>query len=481
MPVINGTGGSPTPTPTPPPTPPAIPLVGTGGLFTRIGKFGGLIDAINEQRGTTIPAHVSAVNAQYASANQDVVTNLYTNLASYQTSSGSFMTPIRQMATNTIIEMVNESQLLPTPSLAACMSYLIADMVATSNTVNANAVGGSISFAGTNTGNPVVVVSLRGLDGRLLENVFDELIIGTVTNDSTITASVAGIEPIFWQGQAAISDTLSWLYAEGSGCAFTTSAVSPLTQPAGGTANWVVNGSMETFTIANTPNNWAVVVGTPGTTVFKTTFSGTFYDGVSALQFLGNGSELTQIRQKFAQPGVTGDMTFPLQPRVQVAVNLFLKVSAVPSTGVLRVAMTDSAGTVILDDNGGSNSYSVDLTAIGTGWMSGAWAFRTPLELTSPVYLDIRLTTALETGKSVYIDRVGLAQMTQAYAGGPYFAVMSGNVNLVKGDTIFVGITNSYSGKFQVLFDRLFGMKAMGLLLPSNAVGGETISDGLIS
>jgi hypothetical protein len=384
------------------------------------------------------------------------------------------------MATQTIIEMVNASRRCVSPSLASCMAYLIADMISTSNPVDANAVGGSISFRAGNTGNPIVVVSLRDLSGVLLENVFAELIIGTITNDSLTTASVAGVEPIFFQGQAAISDTLSWLYAEGSGCSLTINAVSPANS-AGGFANWVVNGSFETSTVANTPSSWTIVTGTPGTTVFKTTAVGTFYDGLAALQFLGNGSEHTNIQQKFAQPGATGDMTFPLQPRMQVACNVFLKVSAVPSTGVLRVAMTDTGGTPILDDAGNSNSFSVNLTTIGTGWVSGAWAFRTPQNLTSPVYLDIRLTTALDTGKSLYIDRVSLAQMSQTYVGGPYLTIFSGNANLAKGDIIYVGISNDYGGKMQLLFDRLFNMKSLSLMLPSNNAGGETISDSLVS
>ncbi len=75
MPVING-GGLPTPTPTPAPTPTPITLTGTGGLFTRIGAMGGLLNAINLDRGTTIPPHFTSINNQFLSSNQDVISTL---------------------------------------------------------------------------------------------------------------------------------------------------------------------------------------------------------------------------------------------------------------------------------------------------------------------------------------------------------------------------------------------------------------------
>src|SRR6266536_256054 len=152
--VIDGSvSPTPTPTPTPSPTPTPIPLTGTGGLFTRLGAVGGLLDAINTQRGETIPNHVSSVNDQYLSSNQDVINNLYSSLASYQSASGNFMPSIRSMAIATLTEMVNSAQLLPTSSLSSVMAYLISDMIANSETVNACEISGSISAGGSNVGN----------------------------------------------------------------------------------------------------------------------------------------------------------------------------------------------------------------------------------------------------------------------------------------------------------------------------------------
>ncbi len=478
--VVDGSP-SPTPTPTPSPTPTPIVLTGTGGLFTRIGSLGGLLDAINTQRGETIPNHVTAVGAQYLTSNQSVVSGIYSSLASYQTASGNFMPSIRSMAIATLTQMVNAAQLLPTSSLSSVMAYLISDMLSTGDTVNACEISGSISAAGTNVGNPVVVVSLRGVDGLELENIFDELIVGVVTNDSSISTSLAGIEPIFFSGQAAISDAMSWQYPEGSGAALNVTAISPLVTPGGGTANWLINGSMEAFSVANVPTSWHVTTGIPGTDIYQTMVSGTYYDGVSGFKIIGDGATNVAIRQQFSQTGVTGDMRASLSPNVQIAVNLFLKVTTTPSTGVLRVAMTDSLGTVIDDDSGVPNSYEIDLTALTAAtWTSGSWAFRSPRILPSETWLELKLTTALENTMPLFIDRVAVAQMSRLYVGGPYVSVFSGSDNMLKGDTFFIDISNNYTGEFQRLFDRIYSMKSMGLMLPSATGGGETIPDNLI-
>lgn len=464
--------------PVPPPGSPGnpsspIPLVGTGGLFTRLGKIGGTADAINSFRATTIPSHVDSIHDQYLSSNEDVIENLYSYLLGFQNSSSSFVGNLKTLASNTVVEMANDSCLLSNSQVPTALAYLIAQMESQAETVQSCTVTASSVAASSNVGNPVVIISTKDPSGLVVEYAFNELLTGTVTQDSQQSSSVAGVEPVSVQGQASISDAFSWLFPQGSGCRATAQAASGLaTSP-----TWVKNGSFETFTVANTPDNWHIVAGTPGATVFQST--GTYYDGAGCLRILGDGSENTSIRERFSTPGTVGDITAgTLLPTSQFAVNLFLRVSSTPAAGVLRVSLSDGALT-IADAQGVDNSFDVDLTGLTTSWVDAGGVFRTPAVMPAAAYIEIKLTTPLSNGVSLYIDRVCLVPMTRLYPGGPSIAIFSGNVNMVKGDTIWLYIYNDYNGKFQQLFNKLFRMASIGLILPSSAT--PTIPDSLIS
>jgi hypothetical protein len=118
--------------------------------------------------------------------------------------------------------------------------------------------------------------------------------------------------------------------------------------------------------------------------------------------------------------------------------------------------------------------------------MASAWTplsvtFRIPRILPTALAVQLKLTTSLSNTFSLYMDRLALAQMLQLYQQGPSISVFSGNTNLIVGDTFWLSLYNNYAGKVQGLFDRLFNMKGLNLQLPSNATGGQTIPDSVIS
>ena len=484
---------TPTPTPSPTPTPtPTVPLTGTGSVFARMGAFGTTLDDINTSRGTTIPTDVTAINAQFLSADQSVINNLYSYLSSYQNSAGNFNPNIRTMANGTVIAMVTDVQPQPQPTLQSALVFIIAQMVTASQTIKANGVSALVTSGGSNVGNPVVAMSLYDVNGKLLEYSYAETIFGSCTNDSLSFASLAGSEPVLFQGQPAVGDMTSQAWPAGSGCTLATTAVNPLVS---GGLNWTVNGSMESF-LAGTPTGWHVVTGTPDGTLGQSTAANTFYDGASSLVFTGiTGGENTELQQQFRTSLATGDMTQTLYPLTQFAVNFWLQpavglpygmggygdggygVVTLGSsiTGTLRVALVNGSGTVINDAAGTPNSLSINLAGLGSGWTSETAFFRLPANLPSAVYLDFKLTTPLADGNTLYVDRIGLARMPQAYAGGPFVSVFSGSTNMAKGDSFQLIVNNTYAGKFQKLFWRLFAMPSLGLILPSAA--SPTIAD----
>ena len=110
-----------------------------------------------------------------------------------------------------------------------------------------------------------------------------------------------------------------------------------------------------------------------------------------------------------------------------------------------------------------------------------------PRVLPPLVYLRIRITTAVSVGTSIFLDHAALALMAPLYSGGPSAAIFSGKtaftdaITQVDPDFFTITTTNDRAGEFQEWFNRLFGMSALGLILPSDTGGTETISDALIS
>jgi hypothetical protein len=460
------------------PGPPPIPLTGTGGLFTRIGAYGGLLNAINASRGTTIPAHVATIQGQFLSSNQDVIDNIYTNLNQYQNSCSAFNAPIQSMCNNTVIEMANQSLLLANQNPSTALAYLISQMNASNQTVNQCTVGATVNYSPFNVGNYNLVISLYDFNGVLCEYSLSELLTGACTRDSQSSPSLAGVEPFRFQGQKAITNTFSFLYPEGSGASFSLNAVSGMTNGGSGNNNWLMNGSFETWspTSGGIPTSWHIGTGTAGTTILQS--SSIVYDGLFALEFAGNGSEDTALYQQFTVPSQQNDTISSIYPNNIFAFNAFIRTSGSPASGVLRVALTNGS-IPLLNNAGNSNSFTVNLNSIGNTFLPISGIFQTPNNMGPNVYLELKLTTPLPSGKNIYIDRVSFAQMIRTYAGGPYATMFSGNVPALQGDLIWLNVGNNYNGQFQWLFQKQFNMVSLGLILPSSV--SPTISDSLIA
>src|SRR6516225_6093408 len=174
-----------------------IPLVGTGGLFTRIGAVCSTINSINAQRGTAAIALTSAIDAQYNTTDQNIVTNLYTYLLSYQSGAGAYMPGLQKIAQDTITQMANDDLAQSSrSSLSDCLNYLISQMQGASQTIQSCLVSASVLYASGNIGNPNIVVSMKDVYGHALENAFYEQASAAVTNDGQSSSSLAMQEQI---------------------------------------------------------------------------------------------------------------------------------------------------------------------------------------------------------------------------------------------------------------------------------------------
>ncbi|MGH2621604.1 MAG: hypothetical protein ACRDHG_13715, partial [Anaerolineales bacterium] len=202
------------------------------------------------------------------------------------------------------------------------------------------------------------------------------------------------------------------------------------------------------------------------------------YAGAAALQYTGDGAQLTSVAQTF-NDSVLGTAA-KLKPQMVYGFNCRVKVSSVPAAGVLELSLIDGSNVIINNDAGAANSATKSLPAATTTYVAFNGTFRTPSVLPAVQKFRVRLSTALTSTVSVFIDHLAFAEMTQAYPGGPFLKAFSGASKLILNDSFVVTAANDYQGLFQLLFERLFGMRALGLQLPS-ASGGGTISDALVT
>lgn len=450
----------------------AVSLTGPGSLFVRLGHIFKLVDLVLTHNGTTLAGSVDTLYSDYAASSRDHIAGLYPALTSHTNASGPFLAYLQGLAMTTLMEMVADDTGPITSSVASSLATLVGQMRTAVASVDKCNVGATVAAVAGNTGDAAFVVGTKDREGLDLEYLFAEAIAARVTTDAQSGGATSGREAILLTGKVAAPAPFSSSWPLGSGATTTLTLVNAPEVAAGGYQTWLANGDFETFTVANVPDGWHIGVGEAGTSVLKSTAQ--HFTGISSLQFAGDSAEQTAVYQEL---GV--DTPYRPTPLDQVACNFWVKASGTPAAGVLTVELVDGSGTPIVDSQSVANSMTVALTTLGTTFVPKSVFFRTPRVLPASVRLQFRLSTALSTGTSVFIDRVALARPVQVYAGGPYVAGFSGATPVISGDGWTLTTTNDRAGAIQTYFDRFFSMRTVGQVLPSS--GSPTIPDSLIA
>lgn len=473
-----------------------IPFIQSpGGLFNRFGRIGALIRTLNtEAFQLSIP--FANIEAQYiggalVNPEPDLIGPLQQQLAPAQAGLGSTVTStLSTLAKNTVLRMVYEDHPLSSNTdIGLATNELIRQMRLNNQSVMQSNVVLTIlpalSIEGNlPTGNGVVVGSTRNGLGLVQENAFQETAFLVCTADSQTGGATAGNEQFRFTGQQAQANALAWDWGNSAGgVLWGSGATAQLTCVNAGqnnaSGNLLTNGSFEAFT-SNAPNNWTIINGTAGTNILKGSTANS-YAGLASLQVVGDGLTNTALTQQFNLPATgTGAR---LQPETVYAFNFWAKMDSVPGAGVLAVELVDQNGAVTVSDQNVPNASLVPLTTAATTYTAYNGTFITPRVMPANTFLRLRLSTPLSAGKNLFIDHLAMATMTRLYAGGVYLTMFSGSVPFILGDTFSVITTNSRGGQtanatMQSLFDRLIGMRALGLLLPSSPT--PTITDSLI-
>ncbi len=462
-----------------------------GGALTVDGRATDVSESVGAVISTDIETDFANGTALY-----NVIDGIQAAYQSFQGSQAGFLSYLKTLAQAMLRNMATLDQggnLNSLMSLSASLQLLSTQMINASASFKANVPAlGSQTNVGSPTGNPTVVGTVKSGTGLYSgqELSLAETITFTVTKDSYSGGATAYQESVTAAGIPAQSDKTSWDWPKGSGKSATFTIIDPSLNNSGGTL--LQNGSMDTWTNSNVPDNFTYLVGTAGTDAQRgaTTFASSSY----SFQFIGGTSVQTAITQTFNTTPATGigaggtSFNMGTIPRVPLIFCMQLKCDVVPAAGVITVDLVDGTNTVINDDAGTANSFTVTLSGVTTSFVAKTGVFRLPASVPSTVKLRIRASTAISAGTNCFIDDIALAKAVPLYGGsavtsgsGPAFAIFRGATKPVVNDAWTMALTISAAGAFQRVMQKLFDVDTLGIYFPTKADASETVADTLIA
>lgn len=401
-------------------------------------------------------------------ANLAPLTNYSSGLSS--TLGVSIYAAIQESITATIINDMRDLYGAYDGTLITALRKLRDQMI--SESYKFQAVGSSsVTYAATsgNQGTGTVLVrAYRPASSSLyLQEMFSETIRmnctvgGDVSNFGEASFAFSGFSNyaannIAWPGGSGLNTTV-----QATSASITASVGAP-------GVSILANGDFESWS-GSTPRAWTIVTGTAGTQV---TQGSTPCRGTYALQFVGNGSTLTRIRQQIASG--SGAPT-SVQAETDYAITFCARVAAA-TTGTVVVALRDAAGTTV------GSAVTLTLASLTTTYTTQSVTFSiAKASLPTTLYLDIYSTTAIAAGGTLMIDEVVLAPMTRLYATGPSVLITCGQTDWAANDsgTITAVSDASTTGLFMKGFSRWVGAERQGIYLP--LTGTNTLADTLVT
>lgn len=440
-------------------------------LYTRLGKIFGTYDD-NVAAMAAFRANIDDIATQYGS-NRDLIANLIaTQEPLIQTMSESQFDELQEAAMATLFRMVNDDVTVSPPTNEAALRELFRQMVDESESVDASDVEVTITAGGSNVGDGGGLATVSYDGTQEYENAYAETIEAKCVRDgySRATAALAGLEEWEVRGSKQVPEwSPDWPAGSNASLNIRTGS-SEIDAGANVHENLLTNSGFETFTVANTPDNWTIEVGTAGVDLFS---NSTSYRGSLALRLLGDGSTLVKWSQTF---GSASGTLGRLKPLTWYAARIALRKDATVSAGVLRVSVQDSANNVLWSSN-----VSVTLSGLTTSYAATTVMFRSGTSVPDGCKMVVELTTAMTSTQAIFIDELVLLPMAQVYTGGPHVALFAGAANYAVNDRFAIAVTNDGAGEIQRWFQRFFGINQYDLVVPSDTSDNETIADSLVS
>jgi len=451
----------------------SIDLVNSGdGWFNRAGALGGGFNYVASLYGSANDTAFQNVWSLFATSDQAAVQSLPDDLAGWRTTGQAYCSVLSTDGQLASVLQVNRAFPLVPLTFVQSVQRVRAQMVATAQTIKRPTITSTVTAGGSNLGNTEIFVSNTNIYGDPLDTTYDETQTATCTSQGSGFSGTIGVV-----GEPTVP-TYSYLWPMGSGTSTALSIQNPATD---GT---ITNSALDTFTVANTPDDWTILNGAAGTTVFSSSGGGVRGDDCVYLQ--SNGSSATQLSQE-----VTG-----LTTNTVYAVTFQAKMNANSASGNLVVQLYDpDAGAVIANDAGTDLSATYALNG-GAGELTTSYQlltvfFSTPRQLPSTIQLRIGYGTAGVSTRQLFLCNVQVYAATALYGpsgtgtAGPFAVAVSNTLPSAVNDTWSIVFTNDYGNPpggttFCWVLQRLYDFRSLGLYLPSATSPSNTISDGLI-
>lgn len=456
----------------------ALTYDGTGGLFTRLGKLIGMMNAVRTHQ-ANLKTLLAGVQGEYSSADSYMIAALTGPIEARISEAGNILLDVRAAAETTLAEMcyaeasTSTTNSMKTKNVGDALAWLIRQMSTDSEDVDGTVITiGSPSAGASNNGNGSFVVSAE-CPNILLSNTNtfpstrQELLTARCIQDAQDGSLKSGSEVFEVVGQPGFTN-LDYRFPAGSNRSVRVVSACASVDNGPQYQNILTNSDFEDQT-SNLPAQWTLVSGTAGTDFLTETT--TVYRGSSSIKAAVTGSTFKIRQQLGVSTGSFGKLT-PDRPYV-LSFATYLTATA---TGTVRLSLQDGAGNVL-----GSFSLSVTHAAMTAGaWKQHSAIVYAPRVITSASYIVLETTAAVAV-QTIFIDEVVVAECVPMLAGGPFVAVLPGSADWNADDFIRVKVDNGAEGAFNSGFDRLFDMHGKALALPADYLGAETILDTLVS
>ncbi|WP_147274268.1 hypothetical protein [Bremerella cremea] len=222
------------------------------------------------------------------------------------------------------------------------------------------------------------------------------------------------------------------------------------------TESILTNPDFEDFTTANVPDGWDIVAGSAGTEIFENTNLADVSHGLKSLKYTATGGASIEISQSISASSLTGKQRYLVSAQILADSGI--------SSGTFLIQFEGTGYTA-----GSTEKIEIASASLPTAFDTNAFFVTMPASIPSDFKLVIRWSGTPTSGKSVYIDDLGIAPVT--YGGGIGLGIVRGPTLFGLGDRFTFSVSNT-EGVFQQAFREMFGIQ-----LPSSS--SPTISDTL--
>ena len=179
----------------------AITMTGSGGLFTRLGSMGRLMNIINRFTGddtisltgssviTDLRTEFDLVKVQFDGSEfpiSQVIEGMHADVDAQISNFANLLRRIQAAATDLVVRTVMADNPIPDLTIDSALAELITQMLAGGYYVSSSTISTTLSAGGSNVGDGTIVTSMKDDIGRPAYHCFQESLRVAVTTGGTL-------------------------------------------------------------------------------------------------------------------------------------------------------------------------------------------------------------------------------------------------------------------------------------------------------